>query len=236
MQAKRHAHSPLFSRDLPPAPRFANTIALILRTPRPVPAQPRHRRQPTPRSATTATSSRGQASSPLQPLARTWRRRARTTADRSRAKTAGNPLANSSVNQPCRTRHYASRSAKMRRRSAASGNGPTPAPMFSRMCATWLVAGMAQVTAGCETMNLSSTCGQPLHPISAAQPGSGMESEPAQALASAIRNERRRIGILVDDSLGFFAPQRLGAGCLGNGILIDRFVFFAASHEILRLK
>ena len=59
----------------------------------------------------------------------------------------------------------------MRARSAASGSAPRAAPMFCRTCATWLVAGIAQVTAGCETMNFSTTCAQPSQPISAAQPG-----------------------------------------------------------------
>ena len=45
--------------------------------------------------------------------------------------------------------------------------------MFCCMCATWLVAGIAQVTAGCETMYLSSAWGQLSQPISVAQAGSG---------------------------------------------------------------
>ncbi len=42
----------------------------------------------------------------------------------------------------------------MRRRVAESGKRPRAAPMFSRMWSTLDVAGMAQVTAGWETMNL----------------------------------------------------------------------------------
>ena len=42
----------------------------------------------------------------------------------------------------------------MRRRVSESGKRPRAAPMFSRMWSTLDVAGMAQVTAGWETMNL----------------------------------------------------------------------------------
>ncbi len=42
----------------------------------------------------------------------------------------------------------------MRRRVSGAGKRPRAAPMFSRMWSTLDVAGMAQVTAGWETMNL----------------------------------------------------------------------------------
>ena len=45
--------------------------------------------------------------------------------------------------------------------------------MFSRMCATFDVAGIAQVTAGCETTNFRRTCAQLAQSISAAHPGRG---------------------------------------------------------------
>jgi len=45
--------------------------------------------------------------------------------------------------------------------------------MFSRRCATWEVAGIAQVTAGCETTNLRKYCAQFVQSNSAAQAGNG---------------------------------------------------------------
>ena len=73
----------------------------------------------------------------------------------------------------------------MRSRIAASGIRPRAAPMFCRTCATWLVAGMAQVTAGCVTMNFSANCAQPSQSISAAQAGSGWRASCAQQRAFA---------------------------------------------------
>ena len=61
----------------------------------------------------------------------------------------------------------------MRSRRAASGIGPSPARMFWRRWSTREVAGIAQVTAGCETMNFSTSCAQPSQPSSPANPGSG---------------------------------------------------------------
>ncbi len=61
----------------------------------------------------------------------------------------------------------------MRVRIFASGNGPLRAPMFSVMCMSCDVAGMAQVTAGWETMNFSRNSGQLATPASEAQAGSG---------------------------------------------------------------
>ena len=46
--------------------------------------------------------------------------------------------------------------------------------MFSRMWSTREVAGMAQVTAGCDTTNLRKNCAQLAQSISAAHPGSGL--------------------------------------------------------------
>ena len=68
----------------------------------------------------------------------------------------------------------------MRRRVASSGKLPVPAAMFSRTWATWLVAGMTQVTAGCDTMNLRMNWAQLDAPISADHgggrpPGQGAE-------------------------------------------------------------
>jgi len=51
-------------------------------------------------------------------------------------------------------------SATMRCRSLASGMGPRPACRLSRMWLTRDVAGMTQVTAGCETMYLRKNCAQ----------------------------------------------------------------------------
>ena len=48
----------------------------------------------------------------------------------------------------------------MRRRNASSGRRPYAEFMFSRTWATLVVAGIAQVTAGCETMNFSTNCAQ----------------------------------------------------------------------------
>ena len=45
--------------------------------------------------------------------------------------------------------------------------------MFSPMWSTREVAGIAQVTAGCETMNLRKSCAQFAQSISAAHSGSG---------------------------------------------------------------
>src|SRR5688572_13732198 len=56
----------------------------------------------------------------------------------------------------------------MRLRIASSGSLPDAAPMFSRTCATLLVAGMAHVTAGCATMNLRRNCAQFAQSISRA--------------------------------------------------------------------
>ena len=63
--------------------------------------------------------------------------------------------------------------AAMRLRRPSSGMRPWAAPRFSRTWSTRVVAGIAQVTAGCETMNLRTICAQLLQPISVAQPGSG---------------------------------------------------------------
>src|SRR6185503_11480928 len=52
-----------------------------------------------------------------------------------------------------------STSAAIRRRSASSGMRPYDAPTFSRTWSTRVVAGIAQQTAGCDTMNLSRSCG-----------------------------------------------------------------------------
>ena len=59
--------------------------------------------------------------------------------------------------------------------------------MFSCTWSTRVVAGMAQVTAGCETMNLSRNCAQLAQSISAAQPGSGWRCELSDQLALAKR-------------------------------------------------
>ena len=48
----------------------------------------------------------------------------------------------------------------MRRRIAASGMGPRAAAMFSSIWPTWDVAGMAQVTAGCDSTNFRKNCAQ----------------------------------------------------------------------------
>jgi len=68
-----------------------------------------------------------------------------------------------------RHRHLlASKSFAIRSRIAASGIGPNPACTLSCMCSAREVAGMTQVTAGCETMYLRNTCAQLVQPISLA--------------------------------------------------------------------
>ena len=77
------------------------------------------------------------------------------------------------VGPPLAHRSRAFTSAAMRWRSAASGMGPRAAPRF---CSTWstrVVAGMAQLTAGCDTTNFSAACAQLSQQSSAAQAGSG---------------------------------------------------------------
>lgn len=76
--------------------------------------------------------------------------------------------------------------AALRRRRAASGSGLRPASMFSRRCATWLVGGIAQVTARWETTNLSSTWGQPVQPISAMPRSAASGSSRSSASRSAM--------------------------------------------------
>jgi hypothetical protein len=61
----------------------------------------------------------------------------------------------------------------MRARSFASGIRPRSAPMFSSRWSTRLVAGIVQVTAGCEMMNFSRNCAQFAQSISPAHGGSG---------------------------------------------------------------
>ena len=46
----------------------------------------------------------------------------------------------------------------MVRRTAASGIGPTAAPMLSTRYSILYVPGIAHVTDGCETMNFRVTC------------------------------------------------------------------------------
>ena len=60
----------------------------------------------------------------------------------------------------------ASKSLAIRVRIAASGMGAIPAWMLSCMCSGREVAGMTQVTAGCETMYFRNTCAQLVQPIS----------------------------------------------------------------------
>ena len=61
----------------------------------------------------------------------------------------------------------------MRARILASGIRPRSAAMFSSMWSTRRVAGMAQVTAGCEMTNFKRNCAQFVQSMSAAQGGSG---------------------------------------------------------------
>ena len=75
----------------------------------------------------------------------------------------------------------------MRRRIASSGRRPYAAPMFSRTWSTLVVAGIAQVTAGCETMNLSRNCAQFAQSISAAHARQRMARDRADQRALAER-------------------------------------------------
>lgn len=59
----------------------------------------------------------------------------------------------------------------MRARVDSSGSGPTPACMLSTKCFTLLVAGIAQVTAGCEITNFKKNCAHVAQSISAAHGG-----------------------------------------------------------------
>ena len=83
--------------------------------------------------------------------------------------------------QPARGIHHAPALARV-------GMGPWSAAMFSRMCSTLDVAGMAQVTAGCETTNFRKNCDQAVQPISGAQSGSGLPSTSSNSLP--VRNGR----------------------------------------------
>jgi hypothetical protein len=69
--------------------------------------------------------------------------------------------------------------------SPQSGRGPCKARMFSRRWATFEVAGIAHVTAGCETTNLRKASAQLAQPISFAHRASASRS-------SARRAPRRR--------------------------------------------
>ena len=112
----------------------------------------------------------------------------------------------------------------MRRRIAASGMRPRAAPMFWRTCATLLVAGIAQVTAGCETMNLSANCAQLSQSISAAQAGSRWRCSSLQQRALAERP-------VDDDGDAALARQRQDA-------LLDLAVEQVVGdlHEVDRLR
>ena len=55
-----------------------------------------------------------------------------------------------------------------------SGRVPTPAAMLSVKCCTLLVAGMAQVTVGCEITNFNKNCAQLAQAISLAHGGRGL--------------------------------------------------------------
>jgi hypothetical protein len=79
----------------------------------------------------------------------------------------------SAVNGSMGRGYTLSRWRTIRARIAGSGSRPRSAPMFSRMWSTREVAGMTQVTAGWETMNLSRNWDQLAQSISAAQAGSG---------------------------------------------------------------
>ena len=96
------------------------------------------------------------------------------------ARTSGNRTAGKSTT---RTLLRASRrAAAMRWRMASSGMRPTAAAMFSRTWATLLVAGMAQVTAGCDTMNFSDDLG-PAHAIDLARPRPAADGAAIRAAA-----------------------------------------------------
>jgi hypothetical protein len=62
----------------------------------------------------------------------------------------------------------------MRARVLSSGKPPIPACMLSMRCSNLLVAGMAQVTAGCEITNLSKNCAHVAQPISLLHGGNGL--------------------------------------------------------------
>ena len=70
-------------------------------------------------------------------------------------------------------------------RIASSGSRPYPAPMLSIRCLGLLVAGIAQVTAGCEMTYLRKNCAHDLQSNSAAHDGSFFprtrENSPAAA-------------------------------------------------------
>src|SRR5262249_37991492 len=72
------------------------------------------------------------------------------------------------------THHNRSRYSAMRRRIEASGSGPVPACRLSTTCAARDVPGIAQVTAGCESIHLRKNCAQLEHSISAAHGGSSL--------------------------------------------------------------
>ena len=106
---------------------------------------------------------------------------------------------------------------------AASGRRPVAAFMFSRTWATLVVAGIAQVTAGCEMMNFRTNCAQLVASISAAHGGSC-------ARASA-RSERAFAERPVDDHRDAAIARERQDPLLG--LAIDRVV--GDLHEVDRL-
>jgi len=87
-----------------------------------------------------------------------------------------------------------SKYSAIRARWPASGIGPPSAAMFSAMWATFEVAGIAHVTAGCETTNFRKNCDHAVQPISPAQSGSGFPA--TRWNRSPVRNGRLMITAL----------------------------------------
>ena len=75
----------------------------------------------------------------------------------------------------------------MRARVLASGSLPNPAPMLSSRCCGLFVAGMTQVTAGCDTIHFNRNCAQEWQSNSAAQAGSGFWGNNLKYAATAER-------------------------------------------------
>ena len=109
--------------------------------------------------------------------ATTLRSGTRTAASRCAARTSGSRTADTSTTRSPRAHRLTVRITARQPRGHAARAAPRRAcgrarrPCSGARARRWLVAGIAQVTAGCETMNFSATCAQLSQSISAAQAG-----------------------------------------------------------------
>ena len=68
----------------------------------------------------------------------------------------------------------------IRTRILASGKRPRSTAILSSICSTRLVAGIVQVTAGCEIMNFNRNCAHDVQSISTAPWGQRMPRKPTE--------------------------------------------------------